>query len=142
MSILTEFKAFIAKGNVMDLAVGVLIGAAFGSVVKSLTEDVITPIIALCGGGKLNFSQLAIGGHHVIDAAGKDTLVGGIMVGNFINAVINFLILAFVVFFLFVKPMNKLMSTINKPPPPPPAPTTPEDVLLLREIRDSLKAAK
>jgi len=140
MSILDEFKAFIAKGNVMDLAVGVIIGGAFSSVVTALVKDIITPFIGLFGGAP-NFSSIAIGGHMVTAKDGTTSLQGGIMVGDFINAVIAFLILAAVVFFFIVKPMNALMARINKPAPPPPAPPTPEDVLLLREIRDSLKKA-
>jgi large conductance mechanosensitive channel len=145
MSILGEFKAFISKGNVMDLAVGVMIGGAFQTIVTSMVKDVITPTIALFGGAP-DFSSIAIGAHEVmkngaavLDANGKPLLAGGIMVGNFLNAVVSFLILAAVVFFLIVKPMNALMATINKPVPPPDAPPPPEDILLLREIRDSLK---
>jgi len=137
MSILGEFKAFISKGNVMDLAVGVIIGGAFQGIVNSLVKDVITPTLGLFG-GKPDFSSIAIGAHEVL-VNGKPTLQGGIMIGNFLNAVVGFLILAAVVFFLLVKPMNKLMATINKPVPPPDAPPLPEDILLLREIRDSLK---
>ncbi|HEX4085729.1 MAG TPA: large conductance mechanosensitive channel protein MscL [Chthoniobacteraceae bacterium] len=122
MSILDEFKAFIAKGNVMDLAVGVIIGAAFKSVVDALVKDVITPVITpFMPAGK--FQSLAI---------------GPIMIGDFANTVISFLILATVVFFLIVKPMNALMAKINKPVPPPDAPPPAEDIVLLREIRDAL----
>jgi len=137
MSILGEFKAFISKGNVMDLAVGVIIGAAFGKIVDSLVKDVIMPTIGLFG-GMPDFSSIAIGGHHVMKD-GKTVLEGGVMIGSFLNAVVSFLILAAVVFFFLVKPMNRLMASINKPAPAPAAPPTPEDVLLLREIRDSLK---
>lgn len=152
MSILGEFKAFISKGNVMDLAVGVIIGGAFQGIVNSLVKDVVTPAITLIsttifrGKQPVDFQSIAIGaepvmqnGHPVLDAAGHPLLQGGIMIGNFINNVVSFLILAAVVFFLLVKPMNKLMATINKPSPPPDAPPPPEDILLLREIRDSLK---
>lgn len=117
-----DFKGFVAKGNVMDLAVGVIIGAAFGDIVKSMVKDVITPLIGMVG-GKPDFSGIKL---------------GPIMVGNFINAVVAFLILAAVVFFVLVKPMNKLMATMKKPAPVV-APPTPEDVLLLREIRDLLQ---
>jgi large conductance mechanosensitive channel len=123
MSIFGEFKAFISKGNVMDLAVGVIIGAAFKSVVDALVKDIITPVVAIFGGTH-DFSGWAI---------------GGIMIGDFLNAVVSFLIMAAVVFFLIVKPMNALMATVNKPAPPPDAPPPPEDIVLLREIRDSLK---
>ncbi len=107
----------------MDLAVGVIIGAAFGDIVKSMVKDVITPLIGLAG-GKPDFSALHL---------------GPIMIGNFLNAVVSFLIMAAVVFFVLVKPMNQLMARLKKPTPPP-APATPEDVLLLREIRDALKS--
>jgi len=123
MSILGEFKEFISKGNVMDLAVGVIIGAAFKSVVDSMVKDIITPIIAPFTGGK-EFAAMKL---------------GPLMIGDFINTVISFLILAAVVFFFIVKPMNALMAKVNKPVPPPDAPAPPEDIILLREIRDSLK---
>ena len=125
MKILGEFKAFITQGNVMDLAVGFIIGAAFKSVVDALVKDIITPFIGLFG-GMPNFSKLDF---------------HGILIGDFLNTVVSFLILAAVVFFLIVKPMNKLMATIYKAAPEPPAPPTPEDVVLLREIRDLLKEA-
>jgi large conductance mechanosensitive channel len=118
-----DFKAFVLKGNVMDLAVGVIIGAAFGDIVKSMVKDVITPLIGMVG-GKPDFSALHL---------------GPIMIGNFINAVFAFLIMAAVVFFVLVKPMNKLLATMKKPAPVV-EPPTPEDVVLLREIRDLLKA--
>jgi len=152
VSILGEFKAFISKGNVMDLAVGVIIGGAFQGIVNSLVKDVVTPAISLIttslfhGKGLGDFQSLAIGAHEVIengqvmrDAHGNPDLQGGIMIGNFINNVVSFLILAGVVFFLLVKPMNKLVATISGPVPPPDAPPPAEDILLLREIRDSLK---
>jgi large conductance mechanosensitive channel len=125
MSILAEFKEFVAKGNVMDLAVGVIIGAAFKSVVDAMVKDVVTPIIALApGGGTHEFAQWKL---------------GPVMIGDFLNTVLSFVIMAAVVFFFIVKPMNSLMARLNKPAPAP-APVTPEDVLLLREIRDTLKA--
>jgi large conductance mechanosensitive channel len=140
MSILGEFKTFIAKGNVMDLAVGVIIGAAFGTIVHSLVTDVITPAIALVSPKPLDFSSIAIGGHWILGPDGKTWILsGGVMIGNFLNAVLQFLILALVVFFFLVKPMNSLMARMNKPAPAPPPAPTPEDVLLLREIRDALK---
>ena len=123
LGLVNEFKVFIAKGNVVDLAVGIIIGAAFGDIVKSMVKDVITPLIGMVG-GKPDFSSIHL---------------GPIMIGNFINAIVSFLILAAVVFFVLVKPMNKLMATLIKKPDSPAAPPTPEDVILLREIRDLLK---
>lgn len=119
-----EFKAFISKGNVMDLAVGVIIGGAFGDIVKSMVADIITPIIGLFGHGKLAFA---------------DFKLGPFAIGHFINTIVSFLILAAVVFFVLVKPMNKLMAKVRKPAAPAVPPSTPEDILLLREIRDALK---
>jgi large conductance mechanosensitive channel len=134
---LNEFKSFILKGNVLDLAVGVIIGAAFGKIVDSMVKDVIMPLVGKIG-GQPDFSSLAIGATKVMKD-GKEVLEGGIMIGNFLNAVVGFLILAAVVFFVIVKPANALMSGMKKkevagPPPPPP-----EDVKLLTEIRDLLK---
>lgn len=123
MKIIDEFKSFITKGNVVDLAVGVIIGAAFSDIVKSMVKDVITPLIGMVG-GKPDFSAIHL---------------GPIMIGNFVNAVVSFLIMAGIVFFVLVKPMNHLMAKIKKPEPPV-VTVTPEDVLLLREIRDVLKS--
>ena len=134
-----EFKTFIAKGNVMDLAVGVIIGAAFGKIVDSIVKDVIMPTIGMFAKAP-DFSSIAIGAHKAIQPDGKEILTGGIMVGNFLNAVVAFLILAAVVFFCLVKPMNKLMASIQKPKAPDVPPPTPEDIQLLREIRDLLKS--
>jgi len=106
----------------MDLAVGVIIGAAFAEIVKSMVKDVITPMIGMIG-GKPDFSAIHL---------------GPVMVGSFANAVVSFLIMALVVFFVLVKPMNHLMAKLKKPEPTA-VPPTPEDVLLLREIRDELK---
>ncbi|EDY17652.1 large conductance mechanosensitive channel protein [Chthoniobacter flavus Ellin428] len=116
-----EFKTFIMKGNVIDLAVGLLIGAAFGAVVKDFTDGIINPLIGYFGGGKDVSLHLWI-----------------FDVGLVINAIIKFLITAVVLFFIFVKPMNKLkaMSEKKEAGAPPP----PEDIQLLREIRDLLKA--
>ena len=144
----SEFKAFILKGNVVDLAVGVVIGAAFGKVVESVVKDLITPIIGLIG-GQPDFSGIALFAHQATDPKtheaiikdGKAVLEGGIMIGNFINVVIAFAILAAVVFFLVVKPMNALMALTKKraeEKPAEPAPL-PDDVKLLMEIRDLLK---
>ena len=126
MTILNDFKAFILKGNVVDLAVGVVIGAAFGKVVESVVKDLITPLIGFVG-GQPDFSAVKL---------------GPLSVGNFLNATIAFLILAAVVFFLVVKPMNALMAMAKKKAeekPAAPGPL-PEDVKLLMEIRDLLKS--
>jgi large conductance mechanosensitive channel len=135
---LKEFKDFALKGNVMDLAVGVIIGGAFGKIVDSLVKDVITPIIGLFG-GQPDFSSIIIGGREVMKE-GKSVIEGGIMVGNFLNAVISFLILAAVVFFVFVKPLAKLKALAEKPAAPAAPPEPPADVKLLAEIRDLLKS--
>ncbi|MGC3991260.1 MAG: large conductance mechanosensitive channel protein MscL [Chthoniobacteraceae bacterium] len=121
---LDGFKKFILRGNVVDLAVGVIIGAAFGAVVTSLTTDVITPLIGLIV-GKPDFS-----GIHA----------GPVLIGKFINAIVSFFLQATAVYFGIVIPLNKLMAMMaKKQEPPPPAPPTPEQVLLA-EIRDLLKA--
>lgn len=118
---LNDFKSFIARGNVLDLAIGVVIGVAFAAIVTSLVDDLINPVIGLIGGG-VDFSALSLG---VGDAQ--------FMYGNFINAIIKFLIVAWVVF-LIVKAVNKAM------PKGEPAPTGPSDNDLLKEILATLKA--
>jgi large conductance mechanosensitive channel len=126
MSLIQEFKAFALKGNVLDLAVGVIIGGAFGKIVDSVVKDLIMPMIGKIG-GQPDFSSIAIGATKVMKD-GKEVLEGGIMIGNFLNAVIGFLILAAVVFFVIVKPASKLMP---KPAPAPagPPPATLDDVV-------------
>ena len=135
MSVIQEFKAFALKGNVMDLAVGVIIGAAFGKIVDSVVGDLIMPLISKAFGG-LDFSNyyLALSGQ----AAGLSLIeakkLGAVFAyGNFITVALNFIILAFIIF-LIVRQMNKLIAES-----PAEAVATPEDVMLLREIRDSLK---
>jgi large conductance mechanosensitive channel len=123
---LSGFKKFILRGNVVDMAVGIIIGAAFGAIVKSAVEDIITPLIGLAGGTP-DFSDLKI----------PETTI---MIGKFLNAIINFLVQAAVVYFVIVVPVNKVMARLQKDEPAPPPPLPPEDVLLLREIRDLLKA--
>lgn len=136
---LNEFKAFIAKGNVLDMAVGIIIGAAFTAIVGSLVSDIINPVIGMIIGG-IDFSNyyfdLSFGGYETLEAARK---AGAplIMYGLFINAIIKFLIVAFVVFIL-VKNVNKLKARIIAKEAEAPA-ATPEDIVLLREIRDALK---
>ena len=140
MSMLQEFKAFAMRGNVMDLAVGVIIGGAFGKIVDSVVADLIMPIIAWIMGGKLDFSGMFLvlgnvppGTAMTLDAL-KKAQVPVFAYGSFVTIMVNFIILAFIIF-IMVKQMNRLKS--EEPPAPPPA--TPEDILLLREIRDSLK---
>ena len=139
MSIASEFKAFALKGNVMDLAVGVIIGGAFGKIVDSLVGDIIMPLVGAIF-GKLDFSSLFVvlgnvpaGTVNTLDAL-KKAGVPVFAYGNFITVAVNFAILAFIIF-MMVKQMNRLKAA---EPAPAPA-TTPEDVLLLREIRDNLK---
>ena len=141
-----EFTAFAIKGNAMALAVGTIIGAAFSTITKSLTDDIIMPIVAIFMGG-IDFSELKIVlprlfSDPVLDDAGHEVL-NTLNYGNFISAVINFLILALVVFFL-VKGLNKLAEIGKKKeeaaPPAPPKPSNEE--LLLTEIRDLLKEQK
>ncbi|NLP64131.1 large conductance mechanosensitive channel protein MscL [Paraburkholderia sacchari] len=144
MSIIKEFKEFAVKGNVMDLAVGVIIGGAFSTIVNSVVKDLIMPVIGVVTGG-LDFSNLFVRLGHIPDTfkgnpdSYKDLQTAGVAVfgyGAFITALINFVILAFIIF-LMVKFVNKLRQA--EPPAPAAPPPTPEDVLLLREIRDSLK---
>lgn len=142
MGMMQEFKEFAVKGNVMDLAVGVIIGGAFGKIVDSMVGDLVMPLIGAVV-GKLDFSNLFVvlgtppaGTVMTLDAL-KKAGVPVFAYGNFITVAVNFAILAFVIF-MMVKQVNRLKR--NAPPPPPAAPApTPEDVLLLREIRDSLK---
>jgi large conductance mechanosensitive channel len=139
MAMLQEFKEFAVKGNVMDLAVGVIIGAAFGKIVDSVVNDLIMPIIGRITGG-LDFSnyflalkEVPAGTPMTLDAVRK----AGVPVfayGNFITIVLYFIILAWIIF-IMVKWINRLKK---QAPPPPPA-EAPEDVKLLREIRDALK---
>jgi large conductance mechanosensitive channel len=140
MSLITEFKKFAMRGNVIDLAVGVIIGASFTGIVTSLVNDVLMPPIGLALGG-VDFSNffLVLKGDRAVDtlAAAKAAKDVTINYGLFINAVINFVIVAFVLF-LLLRQLNKLMAP---PPAAEAAPAPPsEEVLLLREIRDSLKS--
>ncbi len=139
MGMMTEFKEFAVKGNVMDLAVGVIIGGAFGKIVDSVVGDLIMPLVSKVFGG-LDFSNYYVG--LAGQAAGltlAEAKKGGAVFayGNFITIALNFAILAFIIF-MMVKQMNRLKRETPAAPPAAPAPT-PEDVILLREIRDSLK---
>lgn len=141
MGMMQEFKEFAVKGNVIDLAVGVIIGGAFGKIVGSLVEDVIMPVVGSIL-GNLDFSNLFItlgtvpeGTAHTLVAM-KEASIPVLAYGNFITVAINFIILAFIIF-LMVKQVNRLK---REEPVAAPAPeVTPEDVVLLREIRDSLR---
>ena len=133
MGMMTEFKEFAMRGNVIDLAVGVVRGAAFGKIVTALVDKVIMPPLGLLIGG-VDFSKMAIVlKDATVDAAGKDVPAVVLAYGEFINALVQFVIVAFAIF-LVVKAINRM----HKKPEEAPA-ATPEDVLLLREIRDSLK---
>ena len=138
MSIVQEFKEFAIKGNVIDLAVGVIIGGAFGKIVDSVVGDLIMPIVGKIFGG-LDFSNyfIPLAGQTATTLADAKKAGAVFAYGNFITILLNFVILAFIIF-LMVKQMNRLKREAPPPPPAPPAPT-PEDVLLLREIRDALK---
>ena len=138
MSIGSEFKEFALKGNVMDLAVGVIIGAAFGKIVDSLVGDLIMPIVGKIFGG-LDFSNyfIALSGQTATNLVEAKKAGAVFAYGNFITVAINFIILAIIIF-LMVKQMNRMKREAPPALPTPPAPTA-EDVLLLREIRDSLK---
>ena len=141
MGMLQEFREFAVKGNAMDLAVGVIIGGAFGKIVDSVVSDLIMPLVSRVT-GRLDYSNLyfVLGDNPKNLTVLADIKAAGIPVfayGNFLTIVVNFVILAFVIF-MMVKQLNRLRAA-EPPAPEPEAPVTPEDVLLLREIRDSLK---
>ena len=141
MSMLAEFKEFAVKGNAVDLAVGVIIGGAFGKIVDSIVGDLIMPVVGRVLGG-LDFSNYFIPLKEVpagVAMTLAEVKKAGIPVfawGSFLTILINFIILAFIIF-MMVKQINRLKR--EAPPEPAAPPATPEDVLLLREIRDSLK---
>lgn len=132
MGMVSEFKEFISRGNVVDLAVGVVIGAAFGKIVSSLVDGLVMPLVGLLLGG-VKFGDLAVTLRAAeLDAAGKEIAPALLLkYGAFLQTTIDFLLIAFVIF-LVLKAYNRVRA-------PAPAAATPEDVLLLREIRDSLK---
>ena len=134
MSFTSEFKEFAMKGNVVDLAVGVIIGGAFGKIVDSIVGDLIMPLVGKVLGG-LDFSNyfIALSGQTATNLADAKKAGAVFAYGSFITVAINFVILAFIIF-LMVKQINRLK---NQSPTPPAAP--PEDITLLREIRDALK---
>ncbi|MEJ2115584.1 MAG: large conductance mechanosensitive channel protein MscL [Gammaproteobacteria bacterium] len=126
MSMVSEFKEFVTKGNMMDMATGIIIGAAVTAVVGSIVDDLIMPIIGLLTGG-VDFSHLSI-------ALGEGEKAAKFGYGAFIQALINFLIISFVIFMII-----KAVNSMKKKEEAAPSSVPPEDVLLLREIRDSLK---
>lgn len=133
MGMIGEFKEFAMRGNVVDLAVGVVIGAAFGKIVTALVDKVVMPPVGLLIGG-VDFSKWAITLKEAsVDAAGKEIPAVVLGIGDFLNTLVQFVIIALAIF-LVVKAINRMN---RKEPPPPAAPS--EDILLLREIRDSLK---
>ncbi len=123
---LKDFRDFIARGNVIDLAVAVILGVAFGAIVTSLVNDIIMPLIGIIIGG-ISFTNLMV-----------QVGTAQVKYGNFIQALVNFLIIAFVIF-LIVRSINKVQERFRKPAAPAAPPLPPEDVLLLREIRDLLR---
>ena len=140
MGMLQEFREFAVKGNAMDLAVGVIIGGAFGKIVESIVGDLIMPLISRVV-GQLDFSNMfvVLGNNPNNLTSLAELKKAGIAVfayGNFLTILVNFVILAFIIF-MMVKQLNRLRSKEEEAPAA--APETPEDVLLLREIRDSLK---
>ncbi len=138
MGFASEFKEFATKGNVVDLAVGVIIGGAFGKIVDSLVGDVIMPIVGKLFGG-LDFSNyfIPLAGQTATTLAEAKKAGAVFAYGSFLTVVVNFVILAFIIF-VMVKQINRLKKEAPPPPPAAPAPP-PEDVVLLREIRDALK---
>ena len=138
MSIIQEFKEFAVKGNMMDMAIGVIIGGAFGKIIDSLVKDIIMPLISVITGGGVDFTQkFFVLGANPNNLTSLDELtkagVNVLTYGNFITILLNFLILAWVVF-LLVKFLNKIRKPVEEAPA-----ATPEDIELLREIRDQLK---
>jgi large conductance mechanosensitive channel len=134
MGMIGEFREFIARGNVVDLAVGVVIGAAFGKIVTALVDGIVMPVIAMVSGGVNADAWKWVLKPAQLDAAGKETAAEvAIRYGMFLQTVIDVLLVAFVIF-LFIKAYNRIRRPADAAPPAPP-----EEVLLLREIRDSLR---
>jgi len=132
MGMVSEFKEFIAKGNVLDLAVGVVIGAAFGRIVTALVDGIVMPIVGVALGGVSVSDWKYVMRPETVDAAGAKVAEVAVRYGMFIQTLIDFLVIAFVIF-LVVKAYNRMRKPVEV------AVATPEDVVLLREIRDSLK---
>ena len=139
---LNEFKEFIARGNVMDLAVGVIIGAAFSKIVTSVVEDLVMPIVGALTGGGFDFSNyfIALSSNVTASSLEEARKQGAVLAyGNFITILINFLILAWIIF-LMVKGVNRMRTSLEEDKKAAAAAPPPEDVQLLTEIRDLLKA--
>ena len=132
MGMVSEFKEFISKGNVLDLAVGVVIGAAFGKIVTALVDGIVMPIVGVALGGASVSDWKYVMKPETVDAAGAKVAEVAVRYGMFIQTLIDFLVIAFVIF-LVVKAYNRMRKPVEV------AVATPEDVVLLREIRDSLK---
>lgn len=138
MGLIKEFKEFALKGNVMDMAVGVVIGGAFGKIVSSLVADIIMPLVgALLG--NVDFTKLAVTLRQAV-MEGEEVIRPAVTLtyGNFIQTAVDFLIIAICIFFV-LKGINKMSKKKEEPAPEPAEPVVPEDIQLLREIRDSLK---
>ena len=131
MGMISEFKEFISRGNVVDLATAVVIGAAFGKIVTAMVDGIVMPLIGFLTGGVSVTDWKYVLSPATVDAAGKEVAEVAIRYGAFIQTMIDFLLIALVIF-LILKAYNRVRKPID-------APATPEDVLLLREIRDSLK---
>jgi large conductance mechanosensitive channel len=144
MGMLKEFRDFAVKGNVIDLAVGVIIGAAFGKIVDSLVKDVIMPIVNVVSGGQIDFSNKfwVLSGSVPAGASLADAQKSAVVFawGSFLTVLINFIILAFIIFWM-VKAVNRVKASAEQPATAPVAAPAvpPEDIVLLREIRDALK---
>ncbi len=133
MSFISEFKEFAMRGNVIDMAVGVVIGGAFGKIVSSLVGDVIMPVVGVLTGG-VNFTDLKLTLKEAVEGAPAVT----INYGSFIQTMVDFLIIAFCIFCV-IKTLNTLKNKLPKEEPAPAEPETPADIALLTEIRDLLK---
>jgi len=134
MGVMSEFRDFALKGNVVDMAVGVVIGGAFGKIVTSFTNDILMPPIGLLLGG-VDFSELKI----MMKEAVGETAAVSINYGAFINIILDFTIIAFAIF-LVVKAMNTAMASVRKKEPAPPPPGPSKEEVLLTEIRDALRS--
>lgn len=131
MGMISEFKQFISRGNVVDLATAVVIGAAFGKIVTAMVDGIVMPVVGFLTGGVSVSDWKYVLSPATVDAAGKQVAEVAIRYGAFIQTVIDFLLIALVIF-LLLKAYNRVRKPVD-------APATPEDILLLREIRDSLK---